>query len=142
MPMCVSSLLLLMQESVSCSGTVAVDSSTCQFSKIHMRGSWEPRALEAEGNTIRANYGYADATGEYYLTIDTARCDGCGDCVPACPENILEIAPDDASELKAIVRHEVAQLLAHACLGYEAYCKRNEVNCHTACHADAIEHTW
>jgi ferredoxin len=121
-----------------CCGLLANLSASKRFNA----GLFGATGTEAEENTIRANYGYADATGEYYLTIDTARCDGCGDCVPACPENILEIVRDDFGELKAAVRDDVAQLLAHACLGYDAYCVRNEVNCHSACHADAIQHTW
>lgn len=40
------------------------------------------------------HYGYADGSGEYYLIVDTDKCDGCGRCVEVCPNDILELAPD------------------------------------------------
>ena len=95
-----------------------------------------------EGHEIRVNYGYADGSGEYYLRIDTDRCDSCGDCVRACPEEILEMAADDCGESKAVVKPEFGQSLGYACLGYHAHCREREVNCHAACRPDAIEHSW
>ncbi len=97
---------------------------------------------EEEVAEIRANYGYADGTGEYYLTVDTDKCDGCGDCVQACPEDILELARDDYGEAKAVVKPALEKSLGDVCLGYEARCRDEEVNCHTACRPDVIEHTW
>ena len=41
-----------------------------------------------------ANYGYKDGSGEYFITIDTDRCTGCGDCVPVCPAGVLELVED------------------------------------------------
>ena len=34
---------------------------------------------------MRANYGYADGTGDYYITIDTDKCEFCLKCVHNCP---------------------------------------------------------
>lgn len=101
-----------------------------------------PRCCHGEGNGIRANYGYADGGGEYYLTVDTNKCDGCGDCVRACPEEVLEMADDDHGESKAVVKQEFDKSLGFACLGYHAHCHERELNCHAACRADAIEHSW
>ena len=42
-----------------------------------------------------ANYGYKDGSGEYFIAIDTDRCDGCGECAPACPAGVLEIILND-----------------------------------------------
>ena len=91
---------------------------------------------------IRANYGYADGSGEYYLTIDTDKCDGCGDCVTACPQGILEVVLDDYDEPKAAVKLEFAKSLSHICPGYHGKCMSNESNCHVACPSQAIEHSW
>ena len=91
---------------------------------------------------MRANYGYADATGEYYITIDTDRCDGCGECLAACPEGLFELAEDDYGKLVAVVREELRTKIGHLCLGFDLVCSKKEVNCHTACQAEAISHSW
>ena len=44
---------------------------------------------------VIANYGYQDASGDYYITIDTDKCTGCGECAKICPKNILEMIEDD-----------------------------------------------
>jgi len=42
-----------------------------------------------------ANYGYKDGSGEYFITIDTEKCDGCGKCVEACPEHCFQVGSDE-----------------------------------------------
>ncbi|MBI4524466.1 MAG: 4Fe-4S binding protein [Deltaproteobacteria bacterium] len=46
-----------------------------------------------------ANYGYRDGSGEFFISIDTDKCNGCGDCVPACPSKLLEMAADEFDPL-------------------------------------------
>ncbi|MGQ9538535.1 MAG: 4Fe-4S dicluster domain-containing protein [Candidatus Bathycorpusculaceae bacterium] len=36
-------------------------------------------------------YGYTDGSGEYYIAVDSEKCNGCGECVRHCPKNALEI---------------------------------------------------
>ena len=91
---------------------------------------------------MRANYGYADGSGEYYITVDTDRCNGCGDCVPACPKAILEVVTDDYDEPKAAMRPAFARSLADACPGFRACSQRQGSNCHSACPKDALSHSW
>ncbi|MBN2496803.1 MAG: 4Fe-4S binding protein [Deltaproteobacteria bacterium] len=91
---------------------------------------------------MRAHYGYTDGSGEYYITIDTDRCDGCGECLAACPKDVFELAEDDYEELKAVVRSELARTLGDVCLGYHARCAREPTSCHAACPHDAIAHSW
>ena len=98
----------------------------------------EPRHKRGE---VRANYGYADGTGEYFITIDTDKCDGCGECVTACAENLLELAEDDYGKVVARVRDEVRIKLGYLCPGFKV-CSKREINCHTACQQEAISHTW
>ena len=37
-----------------------------------------------------ANYGYKNGSGDYFITIDTDKCNGCGDCVDACPVHAIK----------------------------------------------------
>jgi ferredoxin len=91
---------------------------------------------------VKANYGYADGSGEYYLTVDTDLCNGCGDCVPVCPKGILEVIVDDYDEPKAAMKAAFARSLADACPGYQICAARQTLNCHGACPKDAIRHSW
>ena len=99
----------------------------------------EPRH---KGSEVRANYGYADGTGDYFITIDTDKCDGCGECVTACPENLLELAEDDYGKVVAKVKDEVRIKLGYLCPGFNPGCSEKEINCHSVCKNEAISHTW
>ena len=90
----------------------------------------------------KVHYGYADGTGNYFITIDTARCDGCGECVPACPSAVFEIAAADGGQLKARVKEEARKKLAMLCPGYEACLGKLERNCQKVCPREAVSHTW
>jgi len=87
---------------------------------------------------MRAHYGYADGSGEYYIIIDTDRC---GACASACPKDIFEIITDDNDDLKTSVRRDVAKTLGFACPG-SSKCTALQTNCIQACTQNAIELTW
>jgi len=86
---------------------------------------------------VIANYGYQDGSGEYYITIDTDKCNGCGKCVEACPKDLLIMITDDYDELKPMVKEEMSNQLGHVCdastCGYP---------CQKACSEGAIHHSW
>lgn len=88
-----------------------------------------------------ANYGYTDGSGEYFITIDTDRCDGCGQCVSACPKGVFEVAPDDYDNNVAMVKEQFAKTISYVCPGYPR-CKSQGADCHGACAGGAISHTW
>jgi len=90
----------------------------------------------------KMQYGYADGTGNYFITIDTARCDGCGKCVPACPYAVFEVVADEGEQLKARVKEEARKKLAMLCPGHEACLSKLELNCQKTCPREAISHTW
>ena len=91
---------------------------------------------------IIAHYGYADGSGEYYIIIDTEICDGCGECVKACPQKIFDVVPDDYDKPVAIVKEEMITSVGYLCPGYHRVCLDKEVNCHLVCQKGAISHTW
>ena len=97
---------------------------------------------------MKAEYGVTEASGAFFITIDTERCDGCegrdGDpaCLEACPGRIFSVAKDDWKELVALVGEEHRAKLATIC----GACKPPEREviepCHAACPHDAIRHSW
>ena len=95
-----------------------------------------------------ANYGYKDGSGDFFITIDTEKCDGCGDCVPACPAGVLALAEDefdiDAEHEVAVVKPEHTKKLKYSC----GPCKpaqghaTSDLPCVRACEPGAIDHSW
>jgi ferredoxin len=52
-----------------------------------------------------ANYGYTDGSGDWYISIDTGKCNGCGRCVEACSEGVLEKEFDLVELCDIIISH-------------------------------------
>ena len=100
--------------------------------------------LEGKGKReeMKISYGYSDGTGEYFLTVDTGKCDGCGKCVPVCPASALEVGKNDHGQPKARVKEDIRKKLHLACPGYKTCSSANPVNCHSVCPNDAISHGW
>jgi ferredoxin len=91
---------------------------------------------------MKISYGYSDGTGEYYVTLDSSRCDGCAKCVAACPQSVWEIGRNDQGQPKAQVKEALRKKLHLACPGYQTCSTQNTLNCHSACPNDAISHRW
>ncbi|MFW9818879.1 MAG: 4Fe-4S binding protein [Candidatus Thorarchaeota archaeon] len=92
----------------------------------------------------KANYGYKDGSGEYFITIDTDLCNSCGKCVEVCPESVLEMAEDEldplGDEIIATVSEEHRKKIKYSC----APCKGEgkELPCVKVCEPGAITHSW
>ncbi len=95
-----------------------------------------------EVKIMKAQYGYSDGTGDYFITINIEACDGCGKCVEACPLGIFVLSRDGASPPKARVKDEVRKKLGFLCPGFQSCLKVREVNCHSVCEKNAISHSW
>jgi predicted CoA-substrate-specific enzyme activase len=90
----------------------------------------------------RIQYGYNDATGDYYINIDTGKCDGCGECLSACPSGIYEINSNDSGKAVAVVKESVRKKLSILCPG-TGNCKGEEKgNCQAVCPGHAITLSW
>ena len=89
-----------------------------------------------------ANYGYTDGLGEFYLVVDTDRCNGCGDCVQACPKDILEMFLDDYDEEVVKVKDGPVQQLYYICGSCRS--PQNEIKyiCEEVCQPEALSHSW
>jgi Fe-S-cluster-containing hydrogenase component 2 len=94
---------------------------------------------------MKANYGYKDGSGDYFITIDTDKCNGCGKCVGACPYGVFAVGEDENDPLSdkevAFVTEKERKKIKYTC----APCKpnRNAIPpCINACEMQAIEHSW
>jgi ferredoxin len=97
---------------------------------------------------MKANYGYKDGSGEFYITVDTEKCNGCGDCARACPPAILELVDNgydiDAETQIAAVKKEYSKKIKYSCMpckpasGYN----RAALPCVKACKPGAVDHSW
>jgi NAD-dependent dihydropyrimidine dehydrogenase PreA subunit len=94
-----------------------------------------------------ANYGYKDASGDFFITIDTDKCDGCGDCVIACPVDVFEVVDEDPhdplrEEPVAMVADDKKKKLKYECSPCKPLSNRPPLPCVEACKAGAISHSW
>lgn len=93
-----------------------------------------------------ANYGFKDGSGEWYVTIDTDKCTGCGDCIKVCPAHALEVAENEYDPFgnQHVVRiaDEEHKKIKYTC----APCKpgfgaEQPTPCVAACEPGAISHS-
>ena len=91
---------------------------------------------------MKANYGYTDGSGSYYVTNDTDLCEGCPHCVEACPENALVVEEDDYGDLVCMVVEEHRRKVKYTCGPCKPVDGDAEEPCHAACPKDAILHSW
>jgi ferredoxin len=94
----------------------------------------------------KANYGYSDASGDWFIRIDTALCDGCGKCVRSCPAELFELARevhDPLSDaLKASIKAPHRKRIRYACGPCKPLHDRPPLPCVAVCEPGAIEHSW
>jgi predicted CoA-substrate-specific enzyme activase len=100
----------------------------------------EERLKGVEIAGMKVNYGYSDGTGDYFITIDTAKCDGCGECVKVCPSCLFVIAKDEGGKPRAAIKEDLRKKIAIKCPGLKN-CGQAQ-NCHTVCSKSAIAHSW
>ena len=89
-----------------------------------------------------ANYGYADGSGEYYVSIDSGKCNACGDCLPACPMHIFKVEEDDYGDMVVVVKEEHRKSLKYVCAPCKPTSGARDLPCQRACKPGAIIHSW
>jgi len=99
------------------------------------------RYLGETAQTMKIQYGYSDGTGDYFITIDTGLCDGCGECTRVCPAGIFAMS-EDSGHPRAVVRDELRKKLSFLCPGFQSCSSEHKTNCHSVCQKDALDHSW
>jgi Fe-S-cluster-containing hydrogenase component 2 len=89
------------------------------------------------------HYGYTDGSGEYYITIDTDKCTGCGKCIQACPQDALQfetVMVDLDDKTVASIKEDCRRKIKYICTA----CKPENAAtpCMSACDTQAIKCTW
>ncbi len=94
-----------------------------------------------------ATYGYSNGSGSYFIAIDTEKCNGCGDCVAACPANVFEVVDEDPNDPfredpLVIVRQDKNNKVKYECNPCKPLSDERPLPCVQACKAGAISHSW
>lgn len=89
-----------------------------------------------------AHYGYRDASGEYFVSIDAALCTGCAKCVAACPRQAIEMTTVlvglDEKPVAAVTESSRRDL-RHVCGACD---HGGGAPCRAACGPKAVGTTW
>jgi ferredoxin len=88
-------------------------------------------------------YGYSDGSGEYYIVIDTDKCNGCGKCVTQCPFGVLQLETefiDLEDKTVASVTEQERKKLRYTCSGCKP--ETGKTPCSTACEQNAVRTSW
>ncbi len=85
-------------------------------------------------------YGYTDGSGEYFVVVDSDKCNGCGICVEQCPQAALRLESvfvDLDDKIVVAVKDEHRNKMKYTCLP----CKpdENRAKCVISCPVGAIK---
>ncbi len=93
-----------------------------------------------------AHYGYKDGSGEYFIIVDTDKCDGCRKCVTACPWGVLEVGGDENDPFRegcvAKVSEDHRKKIKYSCAPCKPMSGKKPLPCQEVCAPGAIDHTW
>ena len=92
---------------------------------------------------IITHYGYIDGSGEYYIVVDSDKCNGCGKCVEKCPQKALVLVTefiDLEDKTVAAISEEHRKKIRYTC----GTCKpeTGQTPCVLACNSKAIKCIW
>jgi ferredoxin len=85
-------------------------------------------------------YGYADGSGEYFVAIDSDKCNGCGKCVTICPKDALQLETmfiDLEDKVVASVKEEHRNKIRYTCS--ECRPEKNLAPCAVICPFEGVK---
>ncbi len=94
---------------------------------------------------MEAFYGFKDGSGDWFVIIDTDKCNGCGECVNVCPSNVLEVGEDEfdplSEDVVVKVRDEERKKVRYSCASCRPGYGAELPPCIAACEPGAISHS-
>jgi len=89
-----------------------------------------------------ANFGFKDGSGDWFIAIDTDKCNACGKCVAVCPPRILEVGENEydplADEQMAKVKMAERKKIRYSCAPCQPGYGEKASPCVLACEPGAI----
>jgi Fe-S-cluster-containing hydrogenase component 2 len=92
---------------------------------------------------VITHYGYIDGSGEYYIIVDSDKCNGCSKCVQVCPQKALELITefiDLEDKIIATVAEAHRKKIFYTCTACKPETKQTP--CINACPSKAINCVW
>ncbi|MCW4006103.1 MAG: 4Fe-4S dicluster domain-containing protein [Candidatus Bathyarchaeota archaeon] len=89
------------------------------------------------------HYGYIDASGEYFIIVDSDKCTGCANCVKQCPKNAFELVTefiDLEDKTVAAITDQHRKKINYTCTPCKP--ETNQTPCTKACNQNAIQIIW
>jgi len=94
-------------------------------------------------NSLITHFGYNDSSGEYYIVIDSDKCNGCGKCVKKCPQTALKLETefiDLEDKTVAAIKEEHRKKIKYTCGSCNP--ENNSTPCILACQTKAVKCVW
>jgi len=92
-----------------------------------------------------ANYGFKDGSGDWFIIIDTDKCNGCGKCAEVCPASVLEVGGDEFDPFReepvVKVKEEERKKVRYSCAPCRPGFGEEPPPCIVACETQAISHS-
>lgn len=91
-----------------------------------------------------AHYGYSDAEGDFFITVDTGKCAGCPGmpCIAACPAGVFLTEEDPYGDMAATVDPAKKNSLKYLCSPCKPPGSAAPPPCIAACPLRAISQSW
>jgi Fe-S-cluster-containing hydrogenase component 2 len=89
------------------------------------------------------HYGYVDGSGEYFIVVDSDKCNGCEECVNSCPKDALRMITEFIDlEDRAVpaVGEQHRKKIRYTCS--ECKPEDNKTPCVLSCKQQAIKCVW